>query len=79
MSCTWLKILPMCCLLIAKEVHAAVVGLDEVFRDRGNRPMTVPSNVCLLNGLGTSQTSKYVFGVFAYLSYRFHTHMNSGA
>ena len=31
----------------------------------------------LLKGIGTSQTSKYVFGVFAYLSYRFHTHMNN--
>ena len=30
-----------------------------------------------LKGLGTSQTSKYVFGVFAYLSYRFHTNMNN--
>ena len=30
-----------------------------------------------LKGIGTSQTSKYVFGVFTYLSYRFHTHMNN--
>ena len=34
------------------------------------------SNVAL-KGIGTSQTSKYVFGVFTYLSYRFHTHMNN--
>ena len=27
-----------------------------------------------LKGICTSQTSKYVFGVFTYLSYRFHTH-----
>ena len=26
---------------------------------------------------GTSHTSKYVFGVFTYFSYRFHTHMNN--
>ena len=31
----------------------------------------------LLKGICTSQTSKYVFGVFTYLSYRFHTHMNN--
>ena len=30
-----------------------------------------------LKGIGTSHTSKYVFGVFTYLSYRFHTHMNN--
>ena len=30
-----------------------------------------------LKGIGTSQTSKYVFCVFTYLSYRFHTHMNN--
>ena len=30
-----------------------------------------------LKGIGTSQASKYVFGVFTYLSYRFHTHMNN--
>ena len=30
-----------------------------------------------LKGICTSQTSKYVFGVFTYLSYRFHTHMNN--
>ena len=30
-----------------------------------------------LKEIGTSQTSKYVFGVFTYLSYRFHTHMNN--
>ena len=30
-----------------------------------------------LKGIGTSQTSKYVFGVFTYLSYQFHTHMNN--
>ena len=30
-----------------------------------------------LKGIGTSQTSKHVFGVFTYRSYRFHTHMNN--
>ena len=30
-----------------------------------------------LKGIGTSHTSKYVFGVFTYLSYRFHTQMNN--
>ena len=35
------------------------------------------SSVLLLKGICTSQTSKYVFGVFTYLSYRFHTHMNN--
>ena len=36
-------------------------------------------NGLLLKGIaiGTSQTSKYVFGVFTYRSYRFHTHMNN--
>ena len=31
----------------------------------------------LAQAICTSQTSKYVFGVFTYLSYRFHTHMNN--
>ena len=30
-----------------------------------------------LKGIGTRHTSKYVFGVFTYLSYRFHIHMNN--
>ena len=39
--------------------------------------MISPINTVSLKGIGTSQTSKYVFGVFTYLSYRFHTHMNN--
>ena len=31
------------------------------------------ATVKVLTGIGTSQTSKYVFGVFTCLSYRFHT------
>ena len=54
----------------------------------GHNPVSGLKCVCLnarsivnkmgeLKGIGTSQTSKYVFGVFTYLSYRLHTHMNN--
>ena len=41
------------------------------------RPLPYNKRLRALKGIGTSQTSKYVFGVFTYLSYRFHTHMNN--
>ena len=46
-------------------------------RDSIDPPARFPAGVTGLKGIGTSQTSKYVFGVFTYLSYRFHTHMNN--
>ena len=59
-------------------IHSSISWHWRVVRttDYGRRCCKTHSTF-LLKGIGTSQTSKYVFGVFAYLSYRFHTHMNN--